>query len=82
MEAVEDDEAQGDVEEKHQDGEKGPVGQDGDESLGHWGEIHAALDEPETRKYINFCGHFYEKIISNRKLNHVEVSLQVITWEN
>ena len=62
-EVVEDDEVQGDVEGMHQGGERGPAGQDGDESLGHWDEIHAVLDEPEIRKSIIFIGHFYEKII-------------------
>ena len=42
----------------HQDGERGPVGQDGDESLAHWDEIHGALDEPEIRKSINFYWTF------------------------
>ena len=62
-EVVEDDEVQGDFEGMHQGEERGPAGQDGDESLGHWDEIHAVLDEPEIRKSIIFIGHFYEKII-------------------
>ena len=58
MGAVEDGEVQGDAEGMHQDGERGPVGQDGDESLANWDEIHEALDEPEIRKSINFYWTF------------------------